>query len=231
MSAQTTTAKLETLKLYSFFHAAPDVLKERILETAISGRLKPGTYFFRRDGFCDQVALVGEGSVRVFVTNDAGREITLYHVGPGETCPLNLLCALRGTQAPAAARVMIPLHGVALPTEIFRQWVDTEKVVRDFVFEGLATRLVHILTLMEEITFGKLDRRLAEFLLNRLSRSDQQPPVINMTHEQIALELGSAREVISRMLAEFERVGAIELARARISLRDDQPLQKLRKHT
>jgi CRP/FNR family transcriptional regulator len=228
MGPDIATTKLEILELYGFFRDAPPSLRTQILDAGMVARLKPKTYFYHRGGFCDQIALVGTGSIRVFVTNNHGREVTLYHVGSGETCPLNLLCALRGTKAPAAARVTAPLHGVALPTDIFRQWVDTEKVIRDYVLEGLATRLVEIVTLMEEITFGKLDRRLAEFLCDRFAHSDSQPPIINLTHEQIARELGTAREVISRMLAEFESIGAIKLARARISLRDEQPLHTLR---
>lgn len=97
--------KPEILRLYPFYREAPTALQHQIAEAAISARLKPGTYFYNHGEFCDQAALIGAGSIRIFVNSETGREVTVYYVGPGQTCPLKLLCALLGTKAPAAARV------------------------------------------------------------------------------------------------------------------------------
>lgn len=225
--SQVVPTKLQTLGMYRFYRDAPARLQKEIARAALLIRLKPGTYFYHRGGFCKQITLIGAGSMRVFVTGESGHEVTLYHAGGGETCVLNLMCAMRGMRAPAAARVEGPLHGVALPVANFREWVDQHEIVRDFLFEAYAARMVDIVELMEQIAFARLDRRLAEFLLGRFAKSRQRPPVINATHEEIAMELGTAREVVSRVLGRFERTGLVRLGRARVTLQDRGRLRTL----
>lgn len=221
--------KRALLERYSFFRDAAPSLQADIERAANVVHVDPGSRFFDVGLTCAQVALVGQGSVRVFLASESGREVTLYHVAPGETCPVNLLCALLGRPAPATALIEERLSAALLPTEKFRRWVAEEPVVRQFVLEAIAIRLVDILALLEEITFGKLDQRLADFLLRRAAPSGRSPaPVVELTHEQIALELSTAREVVSRLLREFERRGAVELARGRIALRDSAVLEELR---
>ena len=219
--------KLQILDMYRFYREAPGNLQKEIAAAALVTRLKPGTYFYHRGGFCQHINLIGAGGMRVFVTGESGHEVTLYHAGRGETCVLNIMCAMRGIRAPAAARVERPLHGVALPAVNFREWVEQHDIVRDFLFEAYATRMVGIVELMEQIAFARLDRRLAEFLLGRFAKSRQLPPVINATHEEIAMELGTAREVVSRQLKDFERRGCVRLSRRSIEILDPGPLQEL----
>jgi CRP/FNR family transcriptional regulator len=219
--------KQEILERYSFYRDAGQRLKSDIERVAMLVQADTGTHFFDRGMSCAQVALVGEGSVRVFISSESGREITLYRVNPGETCPVNLLTTMLARVAPATAVIESPLTAVALPSDIFRRWVSEEPGIRQFVFEAIAIRMVDILTLLEEITFGKLDRRLAEFLMRRAGNGGKRAPVIEMTHEQIAVELSTAREVVSRLLRDFERTGAVELARGRVHVRDPNALQAL----
>lgn len=222
-------AKRAILASYAFFRDASAALQADIEAAATVVQVAPGARFFDVGLSCPNIALIGRGSVRVFLAGESGREITLYHVEPGQTCPVNLLSALLGRPAPATAVIEEPLAAVLLPTERFRQWVAGEPVVRQFVLDAVAIRLVDILSLLEEITFGKLDQRLAEFLLRRAGPSGGSPaPVVELTHEQIALELSTAREVVSRLLRELERRGTVELARGRIHLRDTAALEKLR---
>lgn len=222
-------AKRAILEKYAFFRNGGPTLQAGIERVASVVHVEPGSRFFEIGQPCAQVALVGQGSVRVFLASESGREVTLYHVAPGETCPVNLLCALLGRPAPATALIEERLSAVLLPTEAFRRWVAEEPVVRQFVFEAIAIRLVDILSLLQEITFGKLDQRLADFLLRRAASDGRSVvPVVELTHEQIALELSTAREVVSRLLREFERRGAVELARGRIQVRDAAVLEGLR---
>lgn len=220
--------KRSVLGRYRFFRDAPMELRSEIEQAAIAAHLDAGAHFFDRGTLCDHVALVGAGSVRVSVQGETGREITLYHVEPGETCPVNLLSALLARPAPATAQVAAALDAVVLPTAAFRNWVAQHDVVRQFVLDAIAARLVDILSLLQEITFGRLDNRLADFLLRRFGQSRAQPPVIEATHERIAIELSSAREVITRMLREFERMGAVELHRGRVVLKNAELLTTIR---
>ncbi len=223
-----TERKREILERYSFFREAPEDLKAEIEKLALFASLDAGARFFNRGMSCTHVALVGAGSVRVSVQGETGREITLYRVEPGETCPVNLLSALLERPAPATADVTSALQAVVLPTAVFRDWVAQHDGVRRFVLDAIAARLVDILSLLQEITFGRLDRRLADFLLRGFGQSADPKPVIELTHEKIALELSSAREVITRMLREFETMGAVELYRGRVVLRDKALLATIR---
>lgn len=222
------TDKLRTLSRYEFFRDSDAGLKEALMERAVEVRVPPGTVLFERGGRCSGVALIGAGSVRVFIANEAGREMTLYHVGPGQTCPVNLLSALLDMSTPAKAVAETEVHAMMLPSAAFKGWVDDQPPVRRFVLDAMATRLVDIMLQAEEVTFGRLDRRLVEFLCKRFRESTAHPPEIRATHEQIAAELSTAREVVSRLLREFEQFGAIDLGRGRIVLKDVEILRKMR---
>jgi CRP/FNR family transcriptional regulator len=137
-----------------------------------------------------------------------------------------MLSVFTGEKTLAAAVTETPVEAVVYPGAAFREWLAKSEPLRKFVFEMMATRLVGVLTLMEEINFRKMDVRLADFLLRGLGPG--RPSYLALTHEQIAGELGTVREVISRLLKEFERQGAIELGRRRIKLRDTEILREIR---
>jgi len=202
-----------------FLDAGPDTRREM----SAAGRttnLPSGATYIHEGVHADVVALVGAGYIRVFKTSETGREITLYGVGPGEFCMLNVLCVLTGTPSPASARVEEPVEAVAFRGDDFRRWIGTDHAVRSAVFALMAKCVSETMALVEEIAFKKMDVRLAQFLRTRLPAAGPGRVALATTHEMIASELGSAREVISRLLKEFERQGAIELGRGRITLAD-----------
>ena len=210
----------------AFREGAVAVRREMIAEGALV-RLEAGQVFFGEGHVCGQLALVGSGSLRVFKTGTNGRELTLYHVHPGETCLVNLLSAFRQLPAPAAAIAESVVEALAFPTAPFRRWVQQQPALQDFVFESIARRMVEVMTLVEEVTFQKMDRRLAELLLRRSERPAGRLRELPATHEQLAAELGTVREVVSRLLKEFERGGAVSLGRGHIELRDTEHLRRL----
>ena len=220
--------KSAALDGFSFFrHATPEV--RSALESA--GRplvLPPGAFLFRDGDRCEQFALVGRGSVRVFKTGETGREITLYHVRAGEICLMNTLCVLLGTPARATAFVEAPLEALVLTRPVFLEWLRTSEAVRSFIFEAMAQRLVDVMTLVEEIAFSKMDVRLADLLCRRFANKGLPLSALATTYEEIAAELGTVREVVSRLLKEFERLGALETARGCILLRNEDALRRLR---
>ncbi len=189
--------------------------------------LPPGAFLFRDGDRCEQFTLVGRGSVRVFKTGETGREITLYHVQAGESCLMNTLCVFLGTPARATALVEAPLEALAFPRPVFLEWLRTNDAVRSFIFETMARRLFDVMTLIEAIAFGKMDLRLAHLLCRRFANNGLPLRTISTTHEEIAGELGTAREVVSRLLREFERLRVLETARGRILLRDEDALRRL----
>ncbi len=218
--------KSDILQKYCFYAHAPLAARQKFDRAATQVELNPGDFYFHEGDACTHVALVGNGSIRVYKAGESGREITLYHVRAGETCILTASCVLAGMSYPAAAVAESQTDAVIFPAPVFRDWVASMATVRDFVFQTLATRMADLMALVEEITFNKMDKRLAEYLCQRFENEGRPITVLHVTHEQIATELGSAREVVSRLLKEFERLGAIEVARGRIRLRNEATLRQ-----
>jgi CRP/FNR family transcriptional regulator len=178
-----------------------------------------GTQLFQEHAPCQGFPLVLDGEVRVARGTPQGRSLELYRVGPGELCVVSA-CGLFG-QAPLAA------HGVAVaPTRLlllspagFEQWV-THEPFRRFVFGVFADRLADLMSLAEAVAFQRLDQRLAAALLGHGA-------TVQTTHQALADELGTVREIVTRLLKRFERAGWVSLARERIELRDAAALRSL----
>ena len=208
----------------AFYTDAPPALRRHIDEAASLAHLEPGADFYREGDVGEVFGLVGQGDIRVFKTAENGREIALYHVQDGEPCLVNMLCVFLGRPAMASARAEAPTDAIVIPARRFREWIDSERFVREFVFATMARRLVDVMTLVEEVAFRRVDMRLAELLLRRFQ--DKHAPLLT-THEELAAELGTAREVVSRLLKEFERAGMLSIARGRLELRDGAQLRSL----
>jgi len=170
---------------------------------------------------------VGRGRMRVYVTGESGREVTLYHVRRGESCPVNLGGAMLGSGAFANASACGELSGIAIPADKFRNIAETNSNVREYVFSATVLRLGEIIAFVREITTRRVDHRLADYLLRRFAESQQDPPVAEVTQQNIATELGTAREVVSRRLQELGGIGAVELHRGRIILKDRRVLRRV----
>ena len=218
----------EILELFSFYREGPEALRGEMKEAAHIGHLDTGDFFYHASQSCPHFALVGRGQLRVFKEGGNGRQITLYHVHEGETCMVNLVCAILNRTAPATAQVDQPVDALLIPAAKLRSWLHTYDVIRSYVIETLSERLVDTMELIEEVAFSKMDARLAAFLQKRFKREHGVGHrEITITHEEIAEELGSAREVISRLLENFQRKGAIEISRGHIVLRDEGKLNSL----
>lgn len=215
------------LEKFPYSGDVPASLVEEMRRSASTVRLEAGTYFCHIGDACRRVAFLERGDIRVFKTGPTGREITLYHVEPGQTCLLTLNGALTGEPYPADALIEEEVEAVVLPVAAFRRWVDREPAFRTFVFRSMAERISDLMALFDEVAFGRLDRRLAEFLLEAFQESSSPGGVLQMTHDQIAAELGSAREVISRLLKDFERQGILSIGRGKLEFKDGEPLQSI----
>ena len=217
--------KLEILNLFSFFHKSPAALREEFENLSTYATLPAGAHYFRPGDSCTSVVLLGRGNVRVFKTGDTGREITLYHVAPGETCLLTLHCALNQSNYTAEALVKDEVEAVLLPVPEFRLWVDRDREMRRLVFGTMAERVIAVTELLEDILFHRLDQRLADFLVSQFDSHHERS--LSLTHQTIAGELSCARESVSRVLKDFERQGALELGRGQIRLLDERLLREM----
>lgn len=213
-------SKREILAKIPFFDSAPADLQSAFHTAASVVRLSAGEYFLREGDSCAHFAIVVSGKMRVFKLGESGHEITLYHVGPGEACPLNVSCILSDRPVPAMAMVEEDTEAIIVPAAVFRRLIAEHEPLRSFVFQMFSSRLSEVMSLVEEVAFRRMDQRLARRLDDLFLREDGSQGNIDITHAQIAADLGTAREVVSRLLKEFERLGAIRLSRGRIMLQD-----------
>jgi len=215
--------KREILAGFQFFQKSPVVWQRRLLRESQPARLSAGQFFYHEGDASSGAGLVGTGSIRVFKIGDTGREITLYHVHDNEPCLVNMLSVFLDRPAMATAQAETAVEAVVIPAVTARGCMEQCQPMRHFVLETMAHRVMEVMTLAEEIAFRKMDRRVAEWLLRRFERLR----VIRATHEEIAAELGTAREVVSRLLKDLERLGAIQLNRGQIVLRDESRLREV----
>lgn len=176
----------------------------------------PASAFVFQEGQAAQAyLLVTGGSVRVQKLAESGREIVLYRVEAGESCVLTTAGLLSGGAYEAEARAEGEVTALALPAPAFHRLMAENASFRAFVFRGFSQRLADLLLLVEEVAFGRLDVRLAEWLVKA---APGDGAALQTTHQALAAELGTAREVVSRQLKEFERRGWVHLGRGRIEL-------------
>ena len=179
-----------------------------------------GAHLFDERSPCGAFPLVIEGRVKVAKLSPAGREIVLYRVGPGQSCLLTSSCLLARRDYAATGIAEVPTTLVAIPRELFDALMAGAPAFRDYVHGLFADRLGELMALVEEVAFRRLDQRLAAHLL-------AHGPVVEARHQDIAIELGSVREIVSRLLGDFEDRGLVTLGRGRIEVTDRPALEAL----
>ncbi len=196
-------------------------LQREFQQAATFMRIPAGHDVFIEGDRVDAIALLISGVVRVYKIGETGREITLYRFGNGESCILTANAILSQQNFPAVATVEKVAEAVMIPADTFRDWVRRYDLWRQFVFELLSQRLASVMAVVEEVAFRRMDARLAAFLVNRSRQSN----LIHLTHQEIASELGSSREVISRLLEDLSAEGILRPTRGTIEILDPQALQ------
>ena len=182
--------------------------------------LAEGTELFAERQPCRGFPLLISGTIKVVKTTPAGREMLLYRVEPGGSCVITSSCLLGHTPYTARGIAETPLQMLILPTALFETLIADYAPFRDFVFHLLADRIAELMLLVEEVAFHRLDQRLAKLLLGK-------PEPIQATHQALAEELGSVREIVSRLLKGFAAQGLVVLGRERISLLDREGLKQV----
>ena len=209
---------LDLVKSCDSLKDLPGDVQMEISDGAALARIPAKTALFDCGDSCKALAVVLSGSVRVFTRSPSGREISLYRVNKSQLCIITLSCLLGDDTYPAAGMTDEDVTAIVLPAPMFRKLVEEQRDFRKAVFHLFAQRLTGFMQLVDEITFHKLDQRLAGFLA-------QHGPEVNESHQEIADELGSVREVVSRILKQFEERGWIRISRKQIEILDRQALQ------
>ena len=209
----------QLVALYPVLDGLPAAARRRIAEAAHAMSLPAGAVVFDEHQPCQGFPFVLSGSIRVVKVSASGRELPLYRVTPGETCIITSSCLLG--QAPYNARGVAEAETVLvlLPQAMFGELLAIEPF-RIFIFNLFAERMADLMRLVEEVAFHRLDQRLAALLLGK-------GRLVHATHQQLADELGSVREMVSRLLKGFAEQGLVALGREQVEIRDAAGLRRL----
>jgi CRP/FNR family transcriptional regulator len=205
---------------FPVFAGLPAAQLDRLLEEMQTLRASRGAILFDAKQPCRGFPLLLEGSVRVTKTAPSGREILLYRVEPGQGCILSGGCLLGHTDYSATGTAEQDVTLLSIPPALFQQLLLEHEPFRQFVFGMYGERLAEVMELVEEVAFRRLDARLAQLLIRR-------GPVVEETHQRLADELGSVREIVSRLLRSFEDRGWVRLERERVTVLEPKSLSAL----
>ena len=209
-------------RLYPGLGGLDDGVGARLIASSQTIKVPTGAIAFHKGDACKNFILVLAGRVRVQLSSEAGREVVLYRVKPGGTCALTTSCIIGKEEYPAEAVIEEDVTALMIPDGEFRQALLDSEPFRQFVFQGFSRRLCAIVSRMENVALKTIDERLAEHLLKGDDNS-----LSNITHQVLAAEIGTAREVVSRKLKRFESDGLIRSSRGRVEIIDRENLRAL----
>ncbi|MFO1312458.1 MAG: Crp/Fnr family transcriptional regulator [Burkholderiales bacterium] len=207
-------------RLYPAFEKLDDARLVALLDECPIVNVEAGTVLFDDRSPCEAFHLLVEGTVRVSKAGASGRELQLYRVVPGEACILTSSCLLGNVAYSARGVAETSLVAVALPQPLFQRLLSEHEPFRNYVFGLFAERIGELMQLVEAVAFQKLDQRLAALLLGK-------GRVIRVTHQALADELGSVREIVSRLLKTFAEQGLVSLGREQIEIVDAARLRRI----
>ena len=212
--------KVRLLELFPVFQQLTPATVDALVRDAATRQAPAGTILFEAASPCTGFPMLLEGRVRVVKTAPNGREVQLYRITPGESCLLSSSCLLGGSAYSATGIAETAVTLLALPPALFHNLLAEHKAFRDYVFGLFSERLADLMSLVEAVTFYKLDQRLAALLLGK-------GEVLRTTHQSLADELGSVREMVSRLLSNFQDRGWVALGREQIRITDAAALRRL----
>lgn len=208
--------------LISCLNEAGDPALDVLLEGAMIVRLPPRQFVFDLGDVCDLFLILLAGTVRVQLASSRGREVTLYRIAPGDSCPVTISCLLNQDAYPAEAITESSIEAITITQESFHNALESSPGFRRYIFNGYSTNLTNIIAKIEQLAFMPIDTRLSNILLDLHEKGDNK-----VTHQELAGEVGTAREVVSRRLKYFESSGWIQCDRGRITVSDRNGLQVL----
>ena len=199
--------------------------QEKLSGSAVSRRVSKGTVLHNGSMDCTGLLLLRSGQLRAYILSDEGREITLYRLFDRDICLFSASCMMKSIQFEVMIQAEKDTELWIVPAEIYQSIMQESAPVSNFTNEIMASRFSEVMWLMEQIMWKSFDKRLAEFLLEECSLEETN--TLKITHETIANHLGTAREVVTRMLRYFQSEGMVKLARGTVEICEERRLQEL----
>lgn len=204
----------------NFLDSFPELDRPEILEelknSAIKMTFDNEQVILDYDSEVVMIPMVIKGSIKVLQNDESGKEILLYYIKPGESCIMSILASKKNQRSQIRAVASEQTEVIVFPSSLLNNWSDNYKNWNEFVFNLYQTRFEELIHIVNELAFSKVDKRLLELLETKAQMSGNSQLVI--THQQIADELGTAREVISRILKKLENDGIVKLMRGKIEI-------------
>ena len=199
--------------------------KQMLKDSAVKRRVEKGKILHKSSGECLGLVIVEEGQLRAFVLSEGGKEITLFRLFELDFCLFTASCVFSGIQFDVSIEVEKDTEFWLIPPNVYRELMEKSTAVANYTNELMASRFSEVMWLIEQVMFKSFDKRLAAFLLeeSNIENSDR----LEITHERIANHLGSAREVVTRMLKYFQNEGAVKLSRGAVEITDRKKLSEI----
>lgn len=199
---------------YPFLKMLDEEALAIIERNLVQKKAQAGELLINGEEACWGFSFIKSGVLRVYRLNDEGREVTLYRLRKGDSCFMTVICALTQNNTHAYVRVEEDSELVILPMLLFEKYLMNHPVYLQFVFKNLYEKFLSVIQVVENVTFNSIEQRVIDYL-QQLSRGG----LLYRTHEQIAFDIGSTREVVSRTLKSLERKGMVKLERGKILIK------------
>ncbi|MCI8331699.1 MAG: Crp/Fnr family transcriptional regulator [Clostridiales bacterium] len=202
-------------------------IQSSLLSNAVLRKIKKGTVIHSADSDCTGLLLVKSGQLRAYIANENGKEITVYRLAERDICLFTASCIMRSIQFDITVSAEKDSEVWVIPASIYQSLMEKSVAIANYTNEIMGMRFTEVIWLIEQIIWKSFDKRLAGFLLEESNFEESER--LNITHEQIAAHLGTAREVVTRMLKYFSEEGLVHLARGTIEITNSSRLCELAK--
>ncbi len=209
----------------SFWKELTATQRDTLKQMVVKKQFTAGEAMHSGSDNCSGLFLIRSGQVRAYIVSETGKEITLYHLFERDVCIFSASCMMKNISFDIMVEVEKDAQAYLIPTSIFRKISQESLPIQVFTNNLMASRFSDVMWIMEQALFTSLDKRLASFLMEQLVIEERN--TLEITHEKIANHLGTAREVITRMLKYFQNEGIVALNRGTIEILDEKKLNKL----
>ncbi|MEG1632624.1 MAG: Crp/Fnr family transcriptional regulator [Oscillospiraceae bacterium] len=184
-----------------------------------------GTVLYYGGGECAGVEIVKSGRARVYINSRDGKEITLYRILDNDVCMMSAACMIKNINFGISIETEADSEIAVIPRGVYQKLNDENMAVKSFTLDMVASKFSDVMWLLEQLVFSNMGRRLAGVLMEQSALAESL--TLNITHEKIAVDLGTAREVVTRLLKQFQTEGLVTLSRGRIEISDEAALRKM----
>ena len=211
--------------LFPIWNKLTDLQKEKLEQSAVRRTVKKGTLLHNGDTDCQGLLLVEEGQLRAYILSEEGREVTIYRLFAMDLCLFSASCLMNSIQFDITIETEKDTSLWMIPPDVYKEVIEESAAAANFTNEVMASRFSEVMWLMEQVLWKSFDRRLAAFLTEESILEGTGE--LKITHEKIAAHLGTAREVVTRMLKYFQTEGLVRLSRGIVEVVDSEALRRL----